>query len=74
MFTGSKTLLWCKKREGGSLLQKERQKNISFSRIPRIAEEHGVGVFIQIYNVLSVKVSKHYIMGLKQEQWPETVI
>lgn len=68
MFTGRKTYLWCKKGKGGSL-QRERLKNTSFSRIPCIAEEHSVGVTIQIYDVLSVKVSKHYIMGLKQEQW-----
>lgn len=47
---------------------------MSFSRTPCIAEERGIGVFIQIYNALVVMVSKNYIMGLKQEQWPGAVI
>lgn len=63
-----------KRGRGGSLVQREKLKNISFSRTPCIAEERGFGVFIQIYNALVVMVSKHYIMGLKQEQWPGAVI
>jgi len=74
VLTGSKTLLWCKRGRSGSLVQREKLKNISFSRTPCIPEECGFGVFIQIYNALVVRVPKHYIMGLKQKQWPGAVI
>lgn len=74
MLTGSKRQFWYKSGRDGSLVQRERLKNISFLRTLCISEERDFGVFIQNYNVLVVLVSEHYIMGLKQEQWPGAVI
>lgn len=78
LFCRSFRAAWCLQaaKQKGKRWQScsERKAKEAFQGHLAIAEERGFGVFIQIYNALVVMVSKHYIMGLKQEQWPGAVI